>query len=244
MTTNFIVFILCKNISDRIETFSQILRLNHIEYSIICDDCSIKDDLSLLNQGFYNLTRSPYIKKPSAWDKSFYSIDKYAWLEKYQYFYFIEEDVYSKDYHTIVSFILYAQKLVNIDFLSQKIKPKSHHPTWKHWKEDYISHLKSPHQSFNPLCRLSSKLIKQVLEYKLIHNQFNFHEILFPSLCIEHNMTHLNYMEDEKLQKYVGYIRYNPIILENDISDNLIYHPVKYSKSDREKSIVPLDERR
>jgi len=53
-----------------------------------------------------------------------------------------------------------------------------------------------------------------------------------------------NNIDDSLLNTYIGNIRYYPIMTESEINDELIYHPVKDSKSDREKSIVSLDKRR
>jgi hypothetical protein len=241
---NFIVFILCKDFSHKSNEYAKALSQKNIEYRIICDLCSIEDDSQLLSDGFYNLTRSPYIKKPSAWDKSFYTIVQYNLLEQYDYFYFIEDDVYSKNYETLISFITDAQSIFTVDLITKKIRPKSNHPKWQHWKEDYINQFNNPHQSFNPLCRLSKTLIKKILSYREQHNLFNFHEVLFASLCLEHNLSYINYIESSILNKYIGNFRYNPIMVESDISDHLIHHPVKDSKSDREKGIVSLDKRR
>jgi len=244
MNNNYIVFILCKDFSDRSNNYAKILSQKNIHYKIICDLCSIQNDSYLLSNGFYNLTRSPYIKKPSAWDKSFYTISESDLLTKYDYFYFIEDDVYSENYEALISFISDAQNTFTVDFITKKIRPKSHHPNWKHWNEDYIDEFKFPSQSFNPLCRLSHNLITKIIEYKNKYNQFNFHEILFASLCLEHNLSYINYIENNILNKYIGNFRYNPIMVESDISDHLIHHPVKDSKSDREKGVVSLDKRR
>jgi hypothetical protein len=244
MSNNYIVFILCKDFSNRSNEYVKILSQKNIPHQIVCDLCSIDNDQKLLSTGFFNLTRSPYIKKPSAWDKSFYTIVQDDLLKNYDYFYFIEDDVYSKNYETIISFIMDAQSTFTVDFISKKIRPKSHHPQWKYWKEDYINEFTNPSQSFNPFCRLSSRLINKILDYKNIHNQFNFHEILFASLCLEYDLSYINYIENDILNRHIGSFRYRPIMVESDIRDSLIYHPVKDYKSDREKGVVSLDKGR
>jgi hypothetical protein len=244
MKDNYTIFILCKDFSNRTNEYAKILSQKNISHYIICDLCSIEDDEQLLSDGFSNLTRSPYIKKPSAWDKSFYKIVQSNLLEQYDYFYFIEDDVYSKNYEALISFVDEAQSIFTVDFITKKIRPKSHNSQWKHWQEDYVNEFSNPHQSFNPLCRLSKVLIEKILHYREQHKLFNFHEILFASLCLEHNLSYINYIESSILNKYIGNFRYNPILLESDITDHLIYHPVKDSKSDREKGVVSLDKRR
>ena len=241
MTT--IVLLLCKNITENIKLLSSQLDKNNIPYTIICDDCSIHTDNMLIAQGFTDLTRSPYIKKPSAWDKSFYEIHNNKLTSLYDYFLFIEDDIYSKDCESIINFINDISKYSE-DLITKCVRPKSHHPTWKHWNEEYINSLKYPSQSFNPLCRLSKKLVKKIIQYRDNNQKFNFHEVLIASLCLEYDLTYINYIEDEALKKYIGNINYTPILLTKDIKDALIHHPVKDSKSDREKGVVSLDKRR
>lgn len=240
MSNNYIVFVLCKDFSNRSNEYVKILSQKNISYRIICDLCSLDNDQKLLSNGFFNLTRSPYIKKPSAWDKAFALIDEYNFVKQYDHFYFIEDDVYSKGYSSLVSFILDAESNYRVDFITKKIKSQSHHPKWRHWKEDYINSLGKPHQSFNPLCRLSNKLISKILDYKNTHNTFNFHEILFASLCLENNLSYINYIDDPILKKYIGQFSYTPILTVEDINDDLIYHPVKESKQDREKNLISM----
>lgn len=230
--------ILSKDKSKHIDILCSKLHDNKMSHVNICDYCTLDIDETLKNIGFIGLTRSPYIKQPSAWDKAFYFIVNNNLITLYDYFFFIEDDVYSNEYEYIIQFITKINENFDHDFITTRIKPKSHYPTWKHWKEEYVNQLKLPSQSFNPLCRLSSKLVKKIIEYKNNYQKFYFHEILIASLCLEYNFSHMSYMENEDLKKYIGHIRYNPILEIKEIQDDLIYHPVKPSKDEREKSIV------
>ena len=232
---NTIALLLCKNITKNIKSLSSQLDKNNIPYTIICDDCSIHTDDMLIAQGFTDLTRSPYIKKPSAWDKAFYTIYNNKLCDIYDYFFFIEDDVYSKNYKSIINFINDASQYTE-DLITKCVRPKSHHPTWRYWKETYVDGLKYPSQSFNPLCRLSKKLAKIIIEYKDNNKKFDFHEILIASLCLEYNLTYINYIEHNIFKKYVGNIKYVPITTIEDINDDLIHHPVKESKNSRENA--------
>ena len=44
-------------------------------------------------------------------------------------------------------------------------------------------------RTFNPLCRLSNRLVQKILDFQEQHNTFVFHEILFPSLAIKNNYS-------------------------------------------------------
>lgn len=235
--TDYLVLILSKDKSKKTNTLCEKLENENISYKNICDSCTIDSDEIIKNLGFTGLTRSPYIKRPSAWDKAFHFVQNNNLTASYKYFFFIEDDVYSKNYTSLLKFIIDAN-IFTVDLITKQIRPKSHHPKWKHWQENYVNELKAPHQSFNPLCRLSSKLITKIIEYKNYHGTFEFHEILIASLCLENNFSYINYVESSILKKYIGQFRYNPILTVEDLLDDLIYHPVKPSKDEREKSIV------
>jgi hypothetical protein len=234
-----LVLILCNQYCQNIIDFEKALLQNNIDYIVVCDSCTLDQDKNLLANGFYNLTRSPYIKKPSAWDKSFNIISKKFLEYEYKYFFFIEDDVYSKKHNYIIKFILESTKL-DSDLITHNIKSINHSPNWKHWKEEYIKLLKNPHQSFNPICRLSTKLVKKILEYQNTYKKFDFHEILIASLCLENNLTYTNYLEHDILKTLIGHIRYNPILIEKNIFDDKIYHPVKLDVNAR-KLKFPID---
>lgn len=242
---DYIVFILCKEIHEQVLRFNNTLDKYNISYINICDVCSADIDSNLLDLGFYNLTKGPYIKKPSAWDKAFYYyIQNQNLLSGYKHFFFIEDDVYSKDYLNLVEFIIACSLYNDTNLITKKIRTKDHNPKWTHWR-DYKDNFKYPSQSFNPLCRLSRVLINKIIEYKLLNNKFNFHEILIPSMCLEHELSYINYIEDDTLKSKIGKIAYNPIQIMSEITDDKIYHPVKISKDDREKSLKSLlDSRR
>lgn len=233
----YLIIILCKHRCNKVIHLENSFVNNTVNFITISDSLTSDIDQTLLNLGFYNLTRSPYIKKPSAWDKAFYTINYHKLYEQYDYFFFVEDDVYSKDYEYLNKFIHDCNNHFDEHFITKQIRPQSHHPNWKYWKEDYISSLKYPSQSFNPLCRLSSQLVKIILHYQKQRKKFEFHEILIPSLCLENNLSYINYIENNTLKKYIGKFRYNPIMLVEEITDNLIYHPVKDSKDAREKGL-------
>lgn len=209
-----------------------LLKKNNIDGTIIADKETYESDEKIKSDGFYNLTRSPYIKKPSAWDKALYYISKNKLLDSYSHFFFIEDDVYSLEYRFIISFIVEA-KNYNVDFITKQMRSNNHYSGWRYWKEDYVKLLKSPHQSFNPICCLSSKLVRFVLDYKDEYGSFNFHEILFASLCKEYNLTYIEYINTPNLSKYIGKVVYKPISIKEDILDEKIYHPVKKNKNAR-----------
>lgn len=234
-----LIILLCKDRLNHIELFVDQLQKNNFSHVVICDNCSIDLDNNLILHGFINLTRSDHIKKPSAWDKAFYHIYDQKLLDKYKYFFFIEDDVYSQNYETLISFIKECAKY-DSDLITKSVRPQSHFPSWRRWKESYVGELLSPRQSFNPICRLSSNLIDKIFQYKDTMSKFNFHEIIFASLCVQHNLTYTEYINDINLKKYIGSIAFEPIFTFNTISNDLINHPVKVDINAR-KFKFPVD---
>lgn len=226
---NVYILILSKDLFGNYDNnlLSILLNQNNINNIIISDEDSLDLDGPIKKQGFYNLTRSPYIKKPSSWDKAFYYIYQNSLIKQYDYYWFIEDDVYSKNYDSLINFIITSNQEYDHDLITKCIRPKSHHPTWKHWKEEYINQFKFPSQSFNPICRLSSRLISKVFQYQKDNFRFDFHEILFASLCKSHDLSYIEYVNSDKLNKYIGQITYKPVLLKENINDDKIYHPVK-----------------
>jgi hypothetical protein len=237
--SNTLVLVLCKNISNHIELLINKLEQNNFSYTVVCDDCSVDIDQHLISNGFINLTRADHIKKPSAWDKAFYQIHQQQLLSSYDYFFFIEDDVYSTNYDSLIDFIKECNKY-DSDLITKSVRTQNHFPTWKRWKEQYISELLTPRQSFNPICRLSKDLIEKIFEYRDTINKFNFHEIIFASLCVQHSLKYIEYINHIELKAHFGSIAFEPIFTFDTIPNHLINHPVKLDVNVR-KLKFPID---
>jgi len=233
---NIFVSILCQNKSTYTISINKRLKESGIDSSLIVDS-EINNDL-LRNINFTGFNRLPdevtnsHYTKITAWEKSFYNIHINNLIDKYDYFYFIEEDVYTKDTNTIFDIISYFNTF-NADLISKLILFKEEQPEWPWWNIDhsYEKLFNDPHRSFNPLCRLSKKLVSLIFEFQKHNNTFYFHEILFSSLCVDHHMIYHDYSYYPKINDYIGNIQYRPNILVKDILDSKIYHPVKHMKN-------------
>jgi hypothetical protein len=217
-------FILCRKRNCRTEKLKEDLSKD-IDTFLICDN-EIQTEI-MTQTNFIALSNIKTIK-PGAWEKSFFYIDSNDIINKYDHIYFIEDDVYSKSNNTYTELIKYWNTFSK-DFISKKIKSRDSNLNWCWWKKDsyYKNSFNNPYSSFNPICRLSSKLINFILEFRKKNNRFVFLEILFISVAIKNNMSYMDYNLDEKSQKYIGDIHYRPEIKIKDICDNRLYHPVK-----------------
>lgn len=196
----------------------------------ICDIKLIKDNKEKSEKCIYkNFTNLVTIKKePCAWEISFLNIFSKKLHKKYEYFYFIEDDVYSKNIKTFKKLI---KKLNNRDedLISNYITPKKNMNDWMHW-EPQKENTKMFSQdelcfSFNPFCRLSSRLVREIFKFKKIHKKLLFHEILFASICVQKKLKTkcITKIKNSNFGEFVS----RPIILKESIKDNKIYHPVK-----------------
>jgi hypothetical protein len=203
--------------TDRLSTLSD-------NTTVISDE--MISDLETKKQGFIGCTG--VIKQPSAWDKSLHFIEQYNLFDHHDYFYFIEDDVYSRNMNTFFTLINLLNNETS-DFVSSGINSKEDSRNWWWWKRlsDHVVYFKDPHRSLNPLCRLSSKLVKICLDFKSRYNKLYFHEIMFPSLCAENNMKYLDIRKNSKLNIFFKQFSFRPIIDISTIDTDLIYHPVK-----------------
>lgn len=213
-TKNYFL-ILSRSKNDYCESF-----INTINNSIAIYDKDIPDK-TLKNQNYCCLTET--VKKISAWDKAIYYIhNNLNILEEYDYFYFIEDDVYSSDLQTFIELFNILNNYDH-DLISHDIRSQTEYPTWKWWKK----YRKYTAKSYNPLCRLSKNLLYLVIFYFKKNKKLLFHEILFASLAYENKLQILDFNSILKYKNLFGIFRYRPLIKIKDIRDNKIYHPVK-----------------
>lgn len=229
---NCLVIYLCRKPDiQRINITSDYLINSGIDTISIVDH---KSDHNILEkENFTDLTCLYKNSKPlrvTSWEKCFYHIDINNLTSQYDYFYLIEDDVYSKEPDAILSLINYFN-LFDANLISKGILPKHDSMEWNWWsrnEDQYENVFKDPHKSFNPICRLSSKLIEIILAFKQTYNRFYFHEILFASLCVDNNLSYHDYTYYPEISNYIGKIHYRPKIDIQEITDSKIYHPVKY----------------
>lgn len=213
-----LICILCRKTNRYTNNLSQNLTTNNIENKIIEDDPFIEYKYNGLCHTKKN-SKSRY--KSTAWDNAFKQISKY-YIDKFDYFYFIEDDVYSKNLQTFVDLINYYNNKP-ADLLSSEIKSKQNSTDWYWWSKDLTYRVfKYPHKSLNCICRISNVLMCHLFDYFKKRNQFFYNEFFFASVCAEYNMPMQNFN-----YKYIKEIRYRPIFQIKDILDSKIYHPVK-----------------
>jgi hypothetical protein len=213
MKNNLLILLLCKNPGNHLIELNNFFRDNDLLSVIINENPELPNTYCGLNR----------IKKGStAWETSFYYIEND--ITKYDYAWIIEDDVYSAKLDTYINLFEYYDN-TNYSLITGDIESKQASKDWNWWSDPDIISYNHQYRSYNPICRLSIKLINLILDFRKKYQQFCFHETLFASLCIENNLNFLDYNTDKN--PYTGNIRYRPCYQTTEITDNKIYHPVK-----------------
>ena len=96
----------------------------------------------------------------------------------------------------------------------------SHWPQWR-YADGYFD---EPSRGFQPLCRLSGRLVREVLAFRERHGRFAFHEVLFASLARNSGMSWQNWSRDVTTRHLLPTFRYRPEVRPIERGIN---HPVK-----------------
>lgn len=215
----FFTLFLTKTHNDQINTLSSCFVNKQVVYDTDYNDTLIK------TLGFFGLTKM--IKSPCSWDKSFYFLHQNNHiLDNFDYFFFIEDDVYSKNPQFLYNFCE-SLSIYNQDLITNEVCFKKDCPNWHWWSRDNDYYQFKYHiKSYNPLCRLSKNIVKKILEFRTANNRFIFHELLFSCIAVENEMTILD-INTIPEKKYIGKFHWRPKLSHSTITDEKIYHPVK-----------------
>jgi hypothetical protein len=155
----------------------------------------------------------------TAWSRAMYHLSQT--LEPDQAVWFIEDDVAGSP--------AFFQQLVaqtsasGADLAARDIYSKADDGEWDCWSlaEPWFQH---PVRAFQPLCRVSSRLIAAALEFRQAHGEFAFQEILFATLAATHGMHCLDWSKHIEHARLFGTFRFRPAV---EWAGYGICHPVK-----------------
>lgn len=223
--TNTLVSFLCKKEYEYTKNVCTFLNTSGFDSVIITDD---KNRYNIPDESSYCGLTKVCENRPSAWEYSIYNISSNNLYNKYDYFFFIEDDVFSKQNNTFINLIS-AWNKYNYDFIAKKIRAKYQEEYWVWWKNhNNWDTFYNPYKSFNTICRISNRLIKKIVQYQKKYQKFSFHEILFISLCIENNYSFIDYEDNQDLKRYIHINTVIPELSDEQIIyENKLYHPYK-----------------
>ncbi len=152
----------------------------------------------------------------SGWDKALY----YFGVEdnKYDFIWFIEDDVFFFDENTIVNI---DNQYINDDLLSNVYFENSdgNKNTW-HWKKINVQYTPPYYHGMMCAVRFSNNMIKCINNYATNNKTLFFLEALFPTIAIKNNLKCNNPIELKN-------IFYRRNFKKNAIDKINLYHPVK-----------------
>jgi hypothetical protein len=155
----------------------------------------------------------------SAWSRAFVHLERT--LEEDEAVWFIEDDV-AGDSGAFAEWVARTSS-VGADLSAFDLRTRWEDQEWPWWN-DAIAYFGEPCAGFQPLCRMSGRLVRAVLEFRRRHGSFVFHEVLFPSLARELEMSWLDWRQESQFKPYVGTFHYRP---EVAVPVRGISHPVK-----------------
>lgn len=163
----------------------------------------------------------------------------------YQYYWLIEDDVYyNGKWDNFFSFF----ENTDADFISCHIRSQIQDPSWHWWSSLYKisdkekTSINSKIASFNPIYRISNIALKYLQE-QLKAGWVGHHEVLIPTLLYSAGFTLMDLGSDkdfgflreanvlytlETKNGKRGSMRYRPTVTKGEITEQLLYHPVKF----------------
>jgi hypothetical protein len=114
-----------------------------------------------------------------------------------------------------------ASRNADLSAIDLRTKRDDMHWPWWRYADDFFE---EPCRGFQPLCRLSARLVRAVLDFRVRHGEFTFHEVLFASVARREGMSWLSWNCDAGFRHFVSRFRYRPEIRE--VAGG-ICHPVK-----------------
>ena len=157
--------------------------------------------------------------KITAWSRAFAHLARTMGDE--EAIWFVEDDV-AGDADSFAELVR-ATSVKAADLSALDIRTRHEDSQWPWWSyADGV--FASPCRAFQPLCRLSGRLVRAVLDFQKRHQRLTFHEVLFASLAKDHGMTLLDWRRDETMKSFVADFHYRPDV---ESAHRGISHPVK-----------------
>ena len=186
------------------------------------DTMIVYDDEKLRSEGFRGVQNAWFgrvIQDPGAWGKAFY----FAAENSYDYYHFIEDDVYCRDITVFAQFIE-AMSSYDTDLIAGSIHTQETAPTWPHWEDDFFI------KCMLCISRVSGRLMEAVLKWREEHGKFVFLERQFPGVCVEQGMSYLDFLKEPSLSDFFFKYEWRDFghkHIREKIFSGKITHPIK-----------------
>lgn len=203
--SNYDIYIIIDNDNDYTELISSYPKIKFVQLNN--DDC--------LSNGFSNLSYITLSKNVTGWEKALYY---FAHIEqKYEYIWFIEDDVYFYDENTLQTI---DQKYENTDLLCNSSFGEAKLDEWL-WDKIEIN-LKPPYYcGMMCIVRFSQKMLQSVKDYASKNNTLFFLEACYPTIAVKYNLTYI-----ENPDEFLSVTHRDNHSIDS-LNKDFLYHPMK-----------------
>ena len=155
----------------------------------------------------------------TAWSRAFYHLS--LTLGEEEAVWFIEEDVAgSAECWEALGRLTEAS---GADLAAWDVRSREEDPGWYFWNT-VDPWFPQPWKAFQPLCRVSARLIRAALAFREEKGRFTFHEGLLASLAAREGMKLLDWARHPECRGVFGTFRFRPVVT---VPQRGICHPVK-----------------
>lgn len=134
---------------------------------------------------------------------------------------FVEDDVAGNP--TSFKALKEATRRVEVDLAAINIQTHRENRGWPYWRYA-AGFFTEPARSYQPLCRLSPRLVDAVLALQAERGRCTFHEVMFASVALGEGMRCLSWYREPGFRDLFGEFRYRPEVRS---VQHGICHPVK-----------------
>lgn len=172
-------------------------------------------------KGYEKIMGGPQFPDLTAWSRALFHLEQS--LHDDESIWLIEEDV--AGHPDAFKALVQHGQVHQPDLAALKYISPASHPDWHWWQHSPDLHwFKQPRSTFNPLCRLSARLVRAILKFRAQKQRFTFHELLFASVAFAEEMQILDWAKASDCRRLFGYFRWRPEVQKFHPG---ISHPVK-----------------
>jgi hypothetical protein len=196
--------------------------------SVLPSDCVHYPPTEEVTRAGFTFVTGRFQIAVTAWDRALYWCYLYG---KADFFWLIEDDVAWDSSDTLSAFMKYYDANSHSDLIARShMGGPADSPQWKNWDRPTLSLPKTQlTSSFNPLCRLSRRMLNGVANMAEMHGRLAYNEFMFASLAKANSwgVTLFSGKQNNGI-----YIRYRPVFRDVDLQQlplgPHIIHPVKH----------------
>ena len=177
------------------------------------------DNRICYSYGYTNCNSAVGFPDVISWDKSLYLLNEIE--TKYEYVWLIEDDVFFRDENVLLKIDeMYNETDLLTSFHHITHSNDNLNDWWNHWV-NIIDRIELPWaHSMVCACRLSRKLLTEVVKYKNKKGHLFFIEAMFNTIVLQNNLTIEN-------PTSLSTIHWRTSWNLNDINYDNLYHPIK-----------------